>query len=80
MMRFIKLLAYENKWKDYKSLPISKRRKTNPPREDLELNTLVEILNSERFITCHSYVQSEINMLIYVWIQWILPLTHLLIF
>ena len=42
-----------------------KRRKTNPPREDLELNTLVEILNSERFITCHSYVQSEINMLMH---------------
>ena len=31
----------------------------------MELNTLVEILNSERFITCHSYVQSEINMLMY---------------
>ena len=32
----------------------------------MELNTLVEILNSERFITCHSYVQSEINMLMHV--------------
>jgi len=30
------------------------------------MNTLVEILNSERFITCHSYVQSEINMLMHV--------------
>ena len=61
---FYRAETYEKKWKDYKSLPISKRRKTSPPREDLELNTLVEILNSERFITCHSYVQSEINMLI----------------
>ena len=26
----------------------------------------MEILNSERFITCHSYVQSEINMLMHV--------------
>ena len=30
------------------------------------MNTLVEILNKERFITCHSYVQSEINMLMKV--------------
>lgn len=31
-------------------------------RRDLELDALVEILNSKRFITMHSYVQSEINM------------------
>jgi imidazolonepropionase-like amidohydrolase len=30
-------------------------------RKDLELEALVEILNKKRFITCHSYVQSEIN-------------------
>ncbi|SFG56689.1 amidohydrolase family protein [Pedobacter insulae] len=35
-------------------------------RRDLELDALVEILNNKRFITCHSYVQSEINMLIHV--------------
>ncbi|MCF6406709.1 amidohydrolase family protein [Chitinophaga filiformis] len=35
-------------------------------RRDLELDALVEILNSKRFITCHSYVQSEINMLMHV--------------
>ncbi len=29
-------------------------------RRDLELDALVEIMNSKRFITCHSYVQSEI--------------------
>ena len=32
-------------------------------RKDLELEALVEILNDERNITCHSYVQSEILML-----------------
>ncbi|HEY6956346.1 MAG TPA: hypothetical protein VI385_13945, partial [Flavisolibacter sp.] len=31
-----------------------------PPRRDLELDALVEILDNKRFITCHSYVQSEI--------------------
>ncbi len=35
-------------------------------RKDLELETLLEILNGKRFITCHSYVQSEINMLMHV--------------
>lgn len=38
-------------------------RKGSLVRRDLELDALVEILNDERFITCHSYVQSEINML-----------------
>ena len=36
------------------------------PRRDLELDAMVEILNSERFVTCHSYIQSEINMLMHV--------------
>ena len=38
--------------------------KTDPyqtVRRDLELDALLEILNKKRFITCHSYVQSEIN-------------------
>ncbi|MBC7868464.1 MAG: amidohydrolase family protein, partial [Gloeobacteraceae cyanobacterium ES-bin-316] len=29
-------------------------------RRDLELDALVEIMNKKRFITCHSYIQSEI--------------------
>jgi len=35
-------------------------------RRDLELDAVVEILHQKRFITCHSYVQSEINMLMHV--------------
>ena len=35
-------------------------------RKDLEMETLLEILNKKRFITCHSYRQSEINMLMKV--------------
>jgi imidazolonepropionase-like amidohydrolase len=35
-------------------------------RRDLELDALVEVLNRKRYITCHSYVQSEINMLMHV--------------
>ncbi|MBS1655524.1 MAG: amidohydrolase family protein, partial [Bacteroidetes bacterium] len=35
-------------------------------RRDLELDALVEIMNKKRFITCHSYVQSEITELMRV--------------
>ena len=44
---------------EYQLLGIGKRK-------DLELDALSEILNKKRFITCHSYVQSEINSLIKV--------------
>ena len=37
-----------------------------PFRKDLELEALQEILEKKRFVTCHSYVQSEINMLMHV--------------
>jgi len=35
-------------------------------RRDLAMDTISEIINGERFISCHSYVQSEINMLMKV--------------
>jgi len=35
-------------------------------RKDLELDALSEIMNKKRFITCHSYVQSEINAMMKV--------------
>ena len=35
-------------------------------RKDLELEALTEILHNKRFITCHSYVQSEITALMRV--------------
>lgn len=35
-------------------------------RRDLDLETLLEILEGKRFITCHSYQQGEINMLMKV--------------
>ena len=42
------------------------KKSGKPYRKDIELETLAEIINKERFITCHSYVQSEINMLMKV--------------
>ncbi len=63
---FNRAKIYDNKWKKYNSLSKKEKLNTVKPRKDLELDALVEILNGERFITCHSYVQSEINMLIKV--------------
>ncbi len=42
------------------------KKSGKPYRKDLELEALLEILESKRFITCHSYVQSEITMMIRV--------------
>lgn len=53
---------YQKAWQEYTANPQGKI----PPRRDLELDALVEILESKRFITCHSYVQSEIVMLMRV--------------
>jgi imidazolonepropionase-like amidohydrolase len=44
----------------------SEYKKKPQKRKDLELDALLEIMESKRFITCHSYVQSEINMLMKV--------------
>ena len=43
-----------------------KKKSGQTYRYDEEMEVLVEILNNERFISCHSYVQSEINMLMKV--------------
>jgi imidazolonepropionase-like amidohydrolase len=44
----------------------AKKKSGKPYRKDIELEALAEIINKERFISCHSYVQSEINMLMKV--------------
>ncbi|MBJ7879317.1 amidohydrolase family protein [Gelidibacter salicanalis] len=53
---------YFTRAKAYEAL----KKSGNPYRQDTEMETLVEILNGERFISCHSYVQSEINMFLKV--------------
>lgn len=60
---FERAKAYEKEWSDFTS---NKKGNGVEPRKDLELEVLLEILKSQRFISCHSYVQSEINMLMHV--------------
>ncbi|MCC5945686.1 MAG: amidohydrolase family protein [Bernardetiaceae bacterium] len=51
-----------------RALEYEKNRKTKPEatRRDLQMETMLEIIKGERLISCHSYVQSEINMLMKV--------------
>jgi imidazolonepropionase-like amidohydrolase len=58
---FTRAKDYEKAWKEYDANKSKKGVISVAPRRDLELDALVEILNSKRFITCHSYIQSEIN-------------------
>jgi imidazolonepropionase-like amidohydrolase len=60
------LRALEDSGKNRNASQIPVSRAANTPRVDLEMQTLAEILNKQRFVTCHSYVQSEINMLMHV--------------
>lgn len=53
---------YFQRAKEYDAL----KKSGKPYRKDYEMEVLAEILNKERFISCHSYVQSEINMLMKV--------------
>ena len=55
-------MNYFQRAKEYQALKDSGK----PYRYDEEMETLAEILRGERFISCHSYVQSEINMLMKV--------------
>jgi imidazolonepropionase-like amidohydrolase len=63
---FIRAREYDKAWNDYNALPANQRLGVVAPRRDLQLDALAEILDGKRFITCHSYVQSEINMLMHV--------------
>jgi len=47
---------YEQIWRDYD-------KKGPPPRRDLELETMVQVLHGDRLVHCHAYRQDEIEML-----------------
>ncbi|MGZ4156636.1 MAG: amidohydrolase family protein, partial [Bacteroidia bacterium] len=63
---FIRAKEYDTKQKAFAGLSDKAKLDAPPFRRDLELEAIAEILNKKRFITCHSYVQSEINMLMHV--------------
>lgn len=65
---FTRAKAYKKSIEDFAKLSPKQieKTKTVAPRKDLDLDAIVEILDGKRYITCHSYVQSEVNMLMHV--------------
>jgi len=59
--RFLAALDYKRHWDEYRQ-----GKRPLPPRRDLQLDALVEILEGKRLIHCHSYRQDEILMLLRV--------------
>ena len=59
--RFNAAKDYESTWKKWSESPSGP-----PPRRDLELDAIAEILRGQRWIHCHSYRQDEILALIRV--------------
>lgn len=58
--RFIAAREYDQQWRDWRS----GNRAELPPRRDLRLEALAEVLRGERWIHCHSYRQDEIAALL----------------
>ncbi|HEY7498248.1 MAG TPA: amidohydrolase family protein [Vicinamibacterales bacterium] len=58
---FTRAKAYQKAWKDYEK----NKGSTDgvPPRRDLQLEPLVEILEGKRLVHCHSYRADEILMM-----------------
>jgi imidazolonepropionase-like amidohydrolase len=57
---------YDREWRLWNSSRPRDRERGVPPRRDLRMEALLEVLNGTRHISCHSYVQSEIDMLMHV--------------
>ncbi|GAB4132438.1 MAG: amidohydrolase family protein [Bacteroidia bacterium] len=63
---FTRATEYSAQMKGWQKLSPKDKTNVAAPRRDLELDALSEILDGTRSITCHSYIQSEINMLMTV--------------
>lgn len=63
---FTRARNYKRSNEEFLKSSSKQKGQTVSPRKDIELDAIAEILDSKRFITCHSYVQSEINMLMHV--------------
>jgi N-acetylglucosamine-6-phosphate deacetylase len=60
--RFIAARQYDSEWRAWKS----GQNRGLPPRRDLRLEALAEVLQGKRWVHCHSYRQDEIAALLEV--------------
>jgi len=61
---FVRARDYKKDWDDYRAATARGEKNLIPPRRDLELEPLVEILEGKRYVHSHCYRADEILMLI----------------
>jgi imidazolonepropionase-like amidohydrolase len=61
---FTRARNYKRDWDDYRAAQSRGDRNAIPPRRDLQLEPLVEVLEGKRFVHAHSYRSDEILMLL----------------
>src|SRR5947209_1893564 len=63
---FTRATEYKQRWDDYRAGLARGEKNLIPPRKDLELDPLVEVLEGKRFVHSHCYRADEILMLMNV--------------
>src|SRR5512146_336259 len=61
---FTRARDYKAEWDDYRARVAKGEKNLVPPRRDLELEPLVEVLEGKRFVHAHSYRGDEMLMLL----------------
>ncbi|MFL6227809.1 MAG: amidohydrolase [Pyrinomonadaceae bacterium] len=61
---FTRARNYKREWDDYRAAQQRGERNAVPPRRDLQLEPLVEVLEGKRFVHAHSYRSDEMLMLL----------------
>jgi imidazolonepropionase-like amidohydrolase len=57
--------AYQKEWQDYQA-KLDRHEQAIPPRRDLKLDPLVEVLEGKRYVHAHCYRADEILMLLHI--------------
>lgn len=60
---YFRAVDYRDKWNKWNALKPAEKAGKIPPRRDLELDAIVDVLEKRSFIECHTYVQSEGTMI-----------------
>jgi imidazolonepropionase-like amidohydrolase len=63
---FTEAVAYKKEWDEYNSAKSASKTNLIPPRRDLRLDPLVEVLEGKRYVHSHCYRADEILMLLRV--------------
>jgi len=63
---FTEAVAYKKEWDDYNTAKAAGKTNLIPPRRDLRLDPLVEVLEGKRYVHSHCYRADEILMLLRV--------------